>query len=284
MKFQEVFCNSFKAIREQLHAEVKQQVDFILPSMPMVNACRADEFDFFKPLLDSGDLTVDQMHHACDRYFLGKTKTDTPMFWMIDEMFQPRDAHIGDKWISNYLKQREPLLDSWQVTHCLFGLHLLAHTDTTDSTDIKCPAETAEMAEIKFSKSQILDKIDSCALNSFRDFCVTNKPVCVVESEQSAVILSEILPESIWMAYATLSNLTPELFAPLQGRTVTIYPRTDPSMSTYLFFCDYAELVRRSYPTIDLSIDQTLEDKATDEQKQRCIDLLGFLMESPTNL
>ena len=255
MKFQEVFCNSFKAIREQLHAEVKQQVDFILPSMPMVNACRADEFDFFKPLLDSGDLTVDQMHHACDRYFLGKTKTDTPMFWMIDEMFQPRDAHIGDKWISNYLKQREPLLDSWQVTNCLFGQHLL------------CPAEIAEMAEIKFSKSQILDK-----------------PVCVVESEQSAVILSEILPESIWMAYATLSNLTPELFAPLQGRTVTIYPRTDPSMSTYLFFCDYAELVRRSYPTIDLSIDQTLEDKATDEQKQRCIDLLGFLMESPTNL
>ena len=239
MKFQEVFCNSFKAIREQLHAEVKQQVDFILPSMPMVNACRADEFDFFKPLLDSGDLTVDQMHHACGRYFLGKTKSDTPMFWMIDEMFQPHDAHIDDNWISYYLKQREPLLDSWQVTHCLFGLHLL---------------------------------------------CVTNKPVCVVESEQSAVILSEILPESIWMAYATLSNLTPELFAPLQGRTVTIYPRTDPSMSTYLFFCDYAELVRRSYPTIDLSIDQTLEDKATDEQKQRCIDLLGFLMESPTNL
>ena len=238
MKFQEVFCNSFKAIREQLHAEVKQQVDFMLPSMPMVNACRADEFDFFKPLLDSGDLTVDQMHHACDRYFLGKTKTDTPMFWMIDEMFQPHDAHIDDNWISYYLKQREPLLDSWQVTHCLFGLHLL---------------------------------------------CVT-KPICVVESEQSAVILSEILPESIWMAYATLSNLTPELFAPLQGRTVTIYPRTDPSMSTYLFFCDYAELVRRSYPTIDLSIDQTLEDKATDEQKQRCIDLLGFLMESPTNL
>ena len=239
MKFQEVFCNSFKAIREQLHAEVKQQVDFILPSMPMVNACRADEFDFFKPLLDSGDLTVDQMHHACGRYFLGKTKSDTPMFWMIDEMFQPHDAHIDDNWISYYLKQREPLLDSWQVTRCLFGLHLL---------------------------------------------CVTNKPVCVVESEQSAVILSEILPESIWMAYATLSNLTPELFAPLQGRTVTIYPRTDPSMSTYLFFCDYAELVRRSYPTIDLSIDQTLEDKATDEQKQRCIDLLGFLMESPTNL
>ena len=276
MKFQEVFCNSFKAIQEEIHAEVKQQVDFILPSMPMVNACRADEFDFFKPLLDSGDLTVDQMHHACDRYFLGKTKSDTPMFWMIDEMFQPHDAHIDDNWISYYLKQREPLLDSWQVTHCLFGLHLLAHTDTTDSTDIKCPAEIAEIkshtddtdgTDNKFSKSQILDK-----------------PVCVVESEQSAVILSEILPESIWMAYATLSNLTPELFAPLQGRTVTIYPRTDPSMSTYLFFCDYAELVRRSYPTIDLSIDQTLEDKATDEQKQRCIDLLGFLMESPTNL
>lgn len=156
------------------------------------------------------------------------------MFWMIDDMFQPHDAHIGDNWISYYLKKREPLLDSWQVSRCLFGLHLL---------------------------------------------CVTNKPICVVESEQSAVILSEILPESVWMAYVTLSNLTPDLLAPLQGRTVTIYPRTDPTQSTYLFFLDYADIVRHDYPTIQLHVEDILENEATDEQKQRCIDLLDFLME-----
>ena len=153
MKWSEAFCNTFKALCQTIEPEVRKKVDMMLPSMPMVNACRADEFDFFQPLLDSGDLTVDQMHHACERYHLGKTKSGVPIFWMIDDMFQPHDAHIGDNWISYYLKKREPLLDSWQVTRCLFGLHLL---------------------------------------------CVT-KPICVVESEQSAVILSEILPDSVWM-------------------------------------------------------------------------------------
>ena len=234
MKWSEAFCNTFKALCQTIEPEVRKKVDMMLPSMPMVNACRADEFDFFKPLLESGDLTVDQMRLACERYHLGKTKSGVTMFWMIDEMFQPHDAHIGDNWISYYLKKREPLLDSWQVTRCLFGLHLL---------------------------------------------CTTSKPICVVESEQSAVILSEILPESVWMAYATLSNLTPDLLAPLQGRTVTIYPRTDPTQSTYLFFLDYADIVRHNYPTIQLHVEDILENEATDEQKQRCIDLLDFLME-----
>ena len=104
------------------------------------------------------------------------------------------------------------------------------------------------------------------------------KNICVVESEASAVILSEMLPESIWMAYATTSHLVPDLFAPLEGQTVTIYPRTDPTLSTFLFFEELADQTRRIYD-IDLSVDTTLEDKATDDQKERCIDILDFILE-----
>ena len=50
-------------------------------------------------------------------------------------------------------------------------------------------------------------------------------------------------------------------------------------MSTYLFFLDYAEAVRQSYD-IDLTIDATLEDHATESQKERCIDLVDFLLDS----
>ena len=94
----------------------------------------------------------------------------------------------------------------------------------------------------------------------------------------SAVVLSEVLPESIWMAYATTSHLVPDLFAPLEGQTVTIYPRTDPTLSTFLFFEELADQTRRIYD-IDLSVDTTLEDKATDDQKERCIDILDFILE-----
>ena len=109
------------------------------------------------------------------------------------------------------------------------------------------------------------------------NFFITEKNVCVVESEQSAVVLSELFPESIWMAYATTAHLSPDLFAPLQNRTVTIYPRTDSMMNTYLFFHVFASLICKRYPSITLRIDSTLENHATASQKERCIDILDFI-------
>ena len=250
MKWNEVFRNTFKALRSQTSA-IRHQVDFILPSMPMVEACRADDFDFFEPFIAAGKLTVEQMRHATERYYLGKTKGGKTIFWMIDDMLQPLDAHIGSTWISKLLKVREPLLEYWQVQHCLFGLHLL-------------------MEEGRGKMEEGRGKRDDGRLT----------PVCIsiVEREETAVVLSEIFPESIWMAYATTSHLVPDLFAPLEGRRVTIYPRTDPTMSTFLFFEDLVDQTLRLYD-LDLHVDATLEDHATEDQKERCIDILDFIKE-----
>lgn len=232
----------------------RYSADFILPSMKMVEACRADDFDFFQPCITAGKLTVEQMHHAAERYYLGKTRSGRPVFWMIDDMMEPLDAHIGtDDWISTQLKVREPFLNYWHPKHCLFGLHLLGLADSADS---------AELA----------DRADS------HTHSLAGKPVCVVESEESAVVLSELFPESLWMAYVELSLLSPELFAPLQGHVVTIYPRTDYCGSTYLFFEDLAAELRR-HCDIHICVASFLEDNATEEQKERGIDLLGFLFE-----
>ena len=262
MTWNELFSHTFKALRPQT-TDIRHQVDFILPSMPMVEACRADDFDFFRPLIDSGDLTVDQMHHAAQRYHLGKTKSGQPIFWMIDDMLQPLDAHIGNSWISRILKQREPLLDCWQVRHCLFGLHLMMFDGRCMMDDGRCKME--EGRRKMYDGGWIMEDVETRAL-------------CVVEDEMSAVVLSEVLPESIWMAYATTSHLVPDLFAPLEGQTVTIYPRTDPTSSTFLFFEELADQTRRIYD-IDLRVDSTLEDHATDDQKERCIGLLEFITE-----
>ena len=235
MKWNEVFCNTFKALRQQIEPDTRKRVDFMLPSMPMVEACRADDFDFFQPLIASGKLTIEQMHHAAQRYYLGKTKSGQPIFWMIDDMFQPLDAYIGTTWLSTLLKTREPLLSSWFPQHCLFGLHLLDDN---------------------------------------------SRPIGIVESERTAVLLSELFPEFLWMFYMTPSHLEPSLFAPLEGQSVTLFPRTDSTMSNYLFSLDLADHVRRLYD-LDITVDTTLEDHATDDQKSRCIDLLDFLCESP---
>ena len=220
-------------LAEKAKARAKRKFDFTMPSMPMVESCRADDFEFFQPFIDNGMLTVDQMHRAAERYYLGKTRSGKTMFWMIDDMMQPLDARVGDTWVSQLLKKREPLLEYWPVKHCLFGEHLLIHQNN----------------------------------------------VSIVESEQSAVILSELFPECLWMAYSTTAHLVPELMAPLQGRHITIYPRTDPCMNTYVFFLEYAQHVRKLY-NINLRIDSTLEHNATAEQKEQCIDILEFILKS----
>ena len=271
MKWNDIFCNTFKALRPH-PSDIRHQVDFALPSMPMVEACRANDFDFFEPFIAAGKLTVEQMRHAAQLYYLGKSRSGKVIFWMIDDMFRPLDAHIGTTWISSLLKAREPLLDCWKVQHCLFGLHLLAltdedsflcHTDPTDLTDYNLQANMSQ----RLSRS----------VGSVRSVCDL-KNICVVESEASAVVLSELFPESIWLAYATTSHLVPDLFAPLEGRTVTIYPRTDPTQSTFLFFEDLVDQTLRRYD-LDLHVDTTLEDHATENQKERCIDILDFIKE-----
>ena len=234
MTWNEVFCNTFKELWKRISPETRKQVDLMLPSWPMVDACRADSLDAFLPFIAAGKLSVEDMHQACDRYYLGKTKTGAPIYWMIDDMNTPLDAHIGNRWISQLLKQREPLIANWHVQHCLFGLHLLAHTES---------------------------------------------PISIVESESSAIVLSALFPETIWLAYATTSHLVPDLFAPLEGHIVTIYPRTDPTLSNYLFFQDLITLTLQRYD-LDLTLDTTLEDHATADQKERCIDLLDYLKES----
>ena len=219
------------------------------PLTPLIQV--ASDSDFCQDVVAKGLLTIDQMCHASECYRLGKSKSGRCIFWMIDELGIVRDGHLGGTWVSQLLKAREPkFLQSWHPTHCLFGLHLLSHTEITENTEIKSVSSVKSVVE--------------------------NMPIAIVESEASAVVLSELFPESLWMAYVSTPHLAPDLLAPLEGCIVTIYPRTDPTLSTYLFFQEYAEQVRRHYD-IHLSVSSLLEDHATPSQKQRKIDLVDFL-------
>lgn len=286
MQWNDVFFNTFQSIGREIGLDVQMvegylmctpldpddprySADFILPSMKMVEVCRADNFDFFRPWIEAGKITEEQMHRAAERYYLGKTKSGQTIFWMIDDMQDPLDARIGDEWISMRLKKREDFLKFWRPRHCLFGLHLV------DSGEIYQGVWPCDRSVYHGDRPP-----DTSALRlPYQGASPHDTPVAVVESEASAVVLSEIFPESIWMAYATIQHLTPALFAPLEGRTVTIYPRTDPTLSNYLFFEDLAVLVRKDYD-IDLTVDSTLEDHASPSQKERCIDILEFLQDS----
>ena len=222
-------------------ADPRYATDFILPSERMVEACRADDHTCLAPWIAARRLTTAQAQHAAQRYRLGRTRSGRTLYWMIDELREPLDAHIEpDGWLSTLLRQRQPLLSHWRADHCLFGLHLLAEEEDTAAG--------------------------------------RQRPVFVVEREASAVVLAELFPEGLWMAYVSPMFLEPALFEPLRGRQVTIYPPTDLTYTAYPLVADFAAMLRRR--SLHVSVASLLEDHATDEQKARGIDLLEFIYDN----
>ncbi|TLF47116.1 DUF6371 domain-containing protein [Maribacter aurantiacus] len=51
-----------------------------------------------------------------------------------------------------------------------------------------------------------------------------NTPVCIVESEKTAVIMSIVLPQYIWMATGAKTNLKEDLLSPLKNSRIILYP------------------------------------------------------------
>ena len=209
----------------------------------LVADCRSDDSDFCLLMTSRYGLSKAQMHRAADRYRLGKSRSGKCIFWMMDDMGQVRDGHIGTSWVSMMLKAREPeFLRYWHASHCLFGLHLLG-----------------------------MAAVQHCGEAA--------RPVCIVEREPTAVVLSELFPECLWMASAYPLNLNTQHLEPLRSHRVTLYPPTDPAADNYFGWLEVADEARRILQ-LDVSVSTILEDHASREQKQRGIDLLDFLIES----
>ena len=230
----------------------RYSTDLVLPSMKMVEACRANDFDFFQPFIDAGKLTVGQMHRAAERYHLGKTRSGQPIFWMIDDMLNPQDAHIApDTWISDILKRRDPMLEYWCFQRCLFGLHLLR-------SDARCQKPDAQPLA-----------------SSFRRF---TSPVAIVRSECSAVVLSELFPESVWMAYVSIAHLDIDFLAPLVDHKVIVFPDADGTGDSFRLWSAVCQEAQKRYPfKYPIRISPLLELHASEEQKKRKTDIVDFL-------
>ena len=117
-------------------------------------------------------------------------------------------------------------------------------------------------------------------LHLISDIIPRPSSIGIVESEKSAVILSELYPDNIWLATMYPTNFTINLLKPLRGHQVMLYPHTDETMSNYLCWLEIADMARRDMH-LDITCSSILEDHATPAQKHRQIDLVGFLYEEP---
>ena len=241
MKWNDVFCHTFKALSEELS----------LPSegRSMVDCCRADDSELCLEAVSKDWLTDEQMRHAAERYHLGKSRLGKTIYWMMDEHGICHDGHVGDTWVSEMLKRRCPEASQYiRATHCIFGLHLLP-----------------ECKNVKMQKCK-----------NYQFGKCKNYEIAIVESERTAVVLSELYPQRIWLATVYPANFTIDQLAPLRGCKVTLFPRTDPVMDHYVAWLEIADQARRLYH-LDISVSSILEDHASEAQKAQGIDLLDFL-------
>lgn len=243
---------------------------------------------FCRAVVQTGMLTHRQMVHAALRYRLGCSIDDAVIYWQIDQLGQVHDGklmwygpdchrlkHRNASWVIFLLKQHFGVpQDTFQPTHVFFGTHLLGHTDVTDTTDIHlcCSRNSCEQSPSPARPKKSESVLSVCH----------KKVVCVVEAEKSAVILSEIYPQYIWLAAGGMNEVQVSKFLPLQHYRVILFPDTDPEGRAFRTWYDAAQQVMRSFfwpPHNPIRVSPLLELNASEDQKHRKIDLVDFLFE-----
>ena len=250
MKMQEIFADTFKALRHELGHDRPRD------TRPMWQRRLSPDSDFCRAMGGCGYLSEEQMVRAAQRYRLGRSYDGGVIFWQIDTLGQVYDGKImhyrpdGHRdhlrkpyWVSHalkhhYLKDQKQLAAEIPSQHCLFGTHLLMDD------------EGCRMAD-----------------------------VAVVEAEKTAVIMSAHRPDFLWLAAGGLYELTAVKLFPLRGRRIILFPDTDTDGSAFsTWYRVTLEAQRLLGQTIHLS--PLLEQKATPDQKRRKIDLVDFLEEN----
>ena len=253
---------------------------------------------FCEAVVKAGYLTWEQMVSAACRYRLGATRQGGVIVWQIDQeervrdgkvMYYGPDCHrLKDKehhptWVSALLRQRDPFPNSpHETSHCFFGTHLLTencfkgHTEITEITER--PKGQIEITE-RFPTSYAQPVPEALSVISVISVC-PKKSVCVVEAEKTAVIMSEVYPEYVWLAAGGLGEVQVEKFRPLRGHKVVLFPDTDSDGIAFRRWSEAATLVMNQVFWEDsppIRVSPLLETHATPEQKQAKIDLIDFL-------
>jgi hypothetical protein len=97
------------------------------------------------------------------------------------------------------------------------------------------------------------------------------KPVAIVESEKTAVIASVYLPQFIWVAVGSLTNLNAEKCSILKGRTVTLFPDLNG-------FEKWSSKAKELSQLAIFIVSDLLERKATEAEKKQGFDLADYLI------
>ena len=170
----------------------------------------------------------EQVAAALKRYRVGGTPGGATLWWQIDEqgrvhtgkamLYNPLTGHrvkeqgFPVNWAHRMRRYGEPT--DLIVPQCLFGEHLI-NVDV-NANDNRHPDGMHRGAQSSFSSSS------SLALQA-----ATPPLVMLVESEKTALIMSLVCPDKVWLATGGKANFKESMLAPLIGLEVAVYPDAD---------------------------------------------------------
>ena len=170
----------------------------------------------------------EEVDAAFDRYRIGSTKEREVIYWQIDRCEMVRTGKIMDYGSDGHRKKDKGanwvhcqdgtgLATKEQLApQCLFGEHLLScsTTDFSDFTDYKTDGSSTSQEKNQCNPS-----------NPWSE----NNPrkIGVVESEKSAIILSILCPDIIWLATGGMDNFKAEMLEVIKPFDVVVCPDAD---------------------------------------------------------
>jgi len=173
------------------------------------------------------------------RYFIGSSKywTGANVFWEIDTQGNIRTGKIMQYSPITGKRTKEPFNHIQWVHKAL-----------------KQPE--FELRQCLFGEHLLIDK---------------TKPVAIVESEKTAVIASVYLPQFIWVAVGSLTNLNAEKCNVLRGRNITLFPDLKG-------FEKWSSKANELSHLAIFTVSDLLERKANEAEKQQGFDLADYLI------
>ncbi|MCP4438581.1 MAG: hypothetical protein GY810_06515 [Aureispira sp.] len=98
------------------------------------------------------------------------------------------------------------------------------------------------------------------------------KVVAVVESEKTAILMSYFYPKYEWLACGSLSNINKQLFEPLKGWSVRLYP----DLGALEKWKEKAYWLKKQ--GLEIVVSSLLDGQATEEEQARGLDIADYML------
>lgn len=226
-----------KTYKPKLIALQTKPVSFIPVEVFKASLKGHETNNFVKFLIDL--LGAEVTSELISRYFIASSKywNGATVFWQIDGHGKIRTGKIMLYNASTGKRIKEP------SDHISWAHKALRQPEF-------------ELKQCLFGEHLLIDK---------------SKPIAIVESEKTAAIASVYLPQFIWLAVGSLTNLTADKCSVLKGRIVTLFPDLNG-------FEKWRDKARQLSNITTFIVSDLLERKATDVEKSSGLDLADYLI------